>query len=532
MAVPLDVHRFVSRALTELPEGDRITVISVPAPVAAPVAFLRLQPRDKRFFWGSPGGASFSGGGAVRTIRVQGENRYDELRTEVERLWSELGSVSHPNCRPVPPRVFGGLAFHSGDQGPVWDEFGDGCFTLPRWCYALRNGRAYLSLAVRGDTDGTEEGQRQLLDELEIIFRVLATEEEQSALLENPRLLDATATVVHRVEFPQWEQHVDAIRRAITSGEFQKIVAAHRCDLALTREVDDLEVLSRLVVQPLCTRFLFGRETMSFVGASPEVLFDKRGSLLRTEALAGTTRCPAGSDADAPASELFESAKDRSEHAFVVGEIARILEPFCEKLRWSERPRVHRIREILHLQTPFKARLKEAVHPIELLDALHPTPSVGGLPTAAAAEWIASNEADGRGWYTGPVGWMDASGDARFVVAIRCGLVGGSRVHVFTGAGIVSASRADAEYAETNLKRVPLLRALGLGEPQVSELASLPSLASLASTDSVDSLDPFPLPSLAEIPASPPSSSRLRDTGKAGTPPQSEPEAKRACENE
>ncbi|WP_394830841.1 isochorismate synthase [Pendulispora rubella] len=464
-----EIVRFVEDTMDRLHGQSRAAVITVPAPFAPPMAFLRLHPRNMSFFWDSPGGTSFSGAGAVRTLRVSGEGRYEQLREQVTALWNELGVYVHPESTPPPPRVFGGLSFHPGNVSAPWEQFGDGCFTLPRWCYARRSSRAFLGLAVQGDVDCAGPRKRELLNELHRNLTVLANAEEQSALLQYPAREELRAVSMQQLELSRWVEHVEKIRTAIAAGEFQKVVAARRCDVALPQSVDELEVLSRLVVQPMCTRFLFSRETLSFLGASPEVLFDKRGNVLRTEALAGTACCPAGAEPDAYAKELLESEKDRSEHAIVVDEIARTLAPFCEELRASKQPKVHRIREIMHLHTPFKGKLKREVDAVSLLEALHPTPAVGGLPTVKAADWIASHEQDARGWYTGPVGWIDAIGDARFVVAIRSGLVGEGQAYVFTGAGIVSASHAHAEYAETSLKQLPLLRALGISEQAKAE---------------------------------------------------------------
>ncbi|WP_394841534.1 isochorismate synthase [Pendulispora brunnea] len=472
-----EILRFVEETMDRLQGQPRTAVITVPAPFAPPTAFLRLHPRNMSFFWDSPGGTSFSGAGAVRTLRVSGKERYQQLREQLSSLWNELGVYAHPECNAPPPRVFGGLAFHPGSVSPPWEQFGDGCFTLPRWCYARRSSRAFLGLAVQGDVDCEGPRKRELLDELQRNLTVLANAEEQSAILYNPQREELSQVSLQQVELSRWVEHVEKIRAAIAAGEFQKVVAARRCDVSLPQSVDELEVLSRLVVQPMCTRFLFSRENLSFLGASPEVLFDKRGNVLRTEALAGTACCPAGAEPDAYAKELLESEKDRSEHAIVVDEIARALAPFCDELRASKQPKVHRIREILHLHTPFKGKLKRDVDAVSILEALHPTPAVGGLPTAKAADWIASHERDERGWYTGPVGWIDAIGDSRFVVAIRSGLVGEGQAYVFTGAGIVGASHAHAEYAETSLKQLPLLRALGIADqaPAQDDVPDLPA---------------------------------------------------------
>ena len=88
--------------------------------------------------------------------------------------------------------------------------------------------------------------------------------------------------------------------------------------------------------------------------------------------------------------------------------------------------------------------------------------SVGGVPTAAALEFITQHEPDERGWYTGPVGWFDAKGDGRFVVALRSGVVSGARAELYAGAGVVQASNAPSEFAETRWKLAALLGALGV----------------------------------------------------------------------
>ena len=90
--------------------------------------------------------------------------------------------------------------------------------------------------------------------------------------------------------------------------------------------------------------------------------------------------------------------------------------------------------------------------------------AVGGVPTEAAIEFITRHESHERGWYTGPVGWFDAAGDGRFVVALRSGLVAGKRAELYAGAGVVQDSNAPSELAETRWKLAALLGALGVSE--------------------------------------------------------------------
>jgi isochorismate synthase len=215
---------------------------------------------------------------------------------------------------------------------------------------------------------------------------------------------------------------------------------------------------------PACTHFAFRREGATFLGATPETLFRKRGVDLKTEALAGTTRIKddPNFESSRDVAALQSSQKDLGEHALVVQRICQELEPLSTDLRYSSTPTTRQVRNLIHLQTPIAATLRESTSVFDLLAALHPTPAVGGFPAREAAEWIRMNEPLERGWYTGTLGWIDAAGDGEFAVAIRCGVLTDKRAYIFAGAGIVSASDAAAEYAETAAKMWPVLRALGV----------------------------------------------------------------------
>ena len=89
---------------------------------------------------------------------------------------------------------------------------------------------------------------------------------------------------------------------------------------------------------------------------------------------------------------------------------------------------------------------------LRLVERLHPTPAVGGAPSEAALAWLERHEGLERGWYAGPVGWVDATGDGEFAVALRCALLRGREARLFAGAGIVEGSEPEPELYETRLK--------------------------------------------------------------------------------
>jgi len=119
-----------------------------------------------------------------------------------------------------------------------------------------------------------------------------------------------------------------------------------------------------------------------------------------------------------------------------------------------------RLKNVQHLITPISGRLSQPCGILDLVARLHPSPAVGGYPRAAALATLREIEGIERGWYAGPVGWMDSRGNGDFAVAVRSALVQRGSVRLYAGAGIVAASNADAELAEISLKMQPLLSAL------------------------------------------------------------------------
>ena len=79
---------------------------------------------------------------------------------------------------------------------------------------------------------------------------------------------------------------------------------------------------------------------------------------------------------------------------------------------------------------------------------------------ALALDAIRALEGFDRGRYAGPVGWVDARGDGEWAIALRGAELDGARARLVAGAGIVAGSDPEAEWAETQAKLEPMLRAL------------------------------------------------------------------------
>lgn len=267
-----------------------------------------------------------------------------------------------------------------------------------------------------------------------------------------------------------------ALRRLRDPAEpLQKVVLARALRLAADGPLDPMTILGRLIAaDPQATGYLVDLSPAGdrydgavLVGASPELLVARSGDLVSCQPFAGSAPRCADPDADtASGAALAASAKDRHEHRLVVETMRDALGPLCSRLEVAHEPQLSRTGELWHLATPIRGVLREtSTTALDLALALHPTPAVGGVPTAAAVDLVAELEGDRR-FYAGAVGWCDARGDGRWVVAIRGAEVAADRCSALAlaGGGIVAESDPDAEVAETTTKFRTILRALGATE--------------------------------------------------------------------
>jgi isochorismate synthase len=281
---------------------------------------------------------------------------------------------------------------------------------------------------------------------------------------------------------------VDALA-AIDDGIVEKVVLARQVEVTMEHEIDIVELLRRWhALEPGCTVFSLPSPDGQFVGASPELLVERSGRTVHARPLAGTTNLsdpadPSGRRGDpAPATsataattdalprELLSSEKDGREHHLVVEAIAASLEPLCVELDVPTAPDLIHLHNITHLGTSMtgtlradsRARLPSALH---LVAALHPTPAVGGVGRAPARALISRLESHARRQYAGPVGYVDADGDGRWMVGIRSVSVAGDTARMAAGVGIVRGSRPDTELRETDLKLTAVFDALAPGVP-------------------------------------------------------------------
>ncbi len=447
-----------------------------PAPPLDPIALFSRAPAGlARALWrGSDGlallglGEALAFGPAPCAEGVNQEHRRDASPTEIAQAWSRLAGealVDAPAGSPMlaGPLLLGGFAFDPlRPIEPAWQRFPPARLSLPR-LLLLGEGNGWWLISTLVAWPGRDPAGE--LEELRRL-RALVSTPGCSGLNFTPAtnghhaLAEAARRELCGPEC--WRAMVERAIETIRRGELAKVVLARAVEVIRQQPVSAERVLRRLAASyPGCTLFAFGHEDAVFLGATPERLIRLRGGRVETMALAGSIRRGATAEEDAAlARALLASGKDRQEHAVVVDEIRAALAPLCRALVIPEEPSLLSVRNVHHLATPVTGELAGDWTVLDLVERLHPTPAVGGAPRAAALAFIRAHEPTGRGWYAGPVGWVDRGGEGEFAVALRSGLIHGRTARLYAGCGILTDSDPEAEYAESELKLQPLLRAL------------------------------------------------------------------------
>ncbi len=344
----------------------------------------------------------------------------------------------------------------AGERSALWAPFGSQRFFLPRQTLDVVNGEAWLTTLRYQDGPVTDALSAESL-------QTLATSDVSPPSARAPWTqanLSPTRRDDFRNQVTLFQDHPFA----------DKVVLARRRHIETDQPIAVDALLAALSEgHPQCTTFAIwpGDNAPVFTGATPENLITVQGGTLSTMALAGTTRNnrPDHSQGltlsrDDAESELLNSTKDRDEHQFVVDMIADNLRPFCHHLTIPDEPTVKRLKDLSHLQTPIGGTLRDDAFVTDLVDALHPTPAVCGVPRRTAQPLIAELESFDRGLYAGTFGQLDSRGDGRFEVALRCALVDGDQALLYAGAGLTNDSDTDVEFDEIEDKFATMTHAI------------------------------------------------------------------------
>ncbi|MGB0618933.1 MAG: isochorismate synthase [Myxococcota bacterium] len=444
--------------------------------VADPLRGFAAAERSDRFFWeqGESGDLALAVGLADE-IESAGSDRFANVRSWAADVRERIAWVGDPRAA-ASPLFFGGFGFEPTSRGSEeWKAFPAARFLLPSIIVSRLDGKATAALIARIEPGATQAGVEAELAVHADALVALAT--RSPATVEAP--VDLEGEWGHGPEFRVQSDRphtvfcaqVDDALAAFEEGELEKVVLARSLSVVHDGFVDVPDFLARLRdLYPTCTLVAMGRGDDTFLAATPELLVRSRGDDVATTALAGSAPRGRTPEEDRVLGEgLLSSAKERAEHAHVVEAVRDALSARTVSLDVPETPVLRPLFGIQHLETPIRGRLRsEHRDLVGLVEALHPTPAVGGVPAPAARAWLDRVEGLDRGWYAAPIGWLDLEGGGDFRVALRSALIRNvadeegemSRSLLFAGAGLVAGSVPEQELAETRIKLRALLAPL------------------------------------------------------------------------
>ncbi len=415
----------MSTVPTSTREAAPLVVRTVPLDDPGPL--LDLLPPGDTVTW-LRRGEGLVGWGVAAEIRTSGRDRFTAARD----WW-----ISHAHAAVVRDEVvrpgtglvcFGSFAFA--------DDPGDSVLVVPEVVVGRRDGHAWVTtISAAGIT--------------------------ASPAVESTPAPDAPEGVTFvdgALSGTDWEGVVAEAVRRIAAGHLEKVVLARDLVATADRDIDVRWPLRRLADQyPMTWTF----HVDGLFGATPEMLVRRERGLVTSRVLAGTIRRTGDDDRDLKlAATLARSSKDLEEHEYAVRSVADALAPHCTSMNVPEAPFVLHLPNVMHLATDVAGVVHDAedesATSLDLAAALHPSAAVGGTPTEAAKALIAEIEGMDRGRYAGPVGWMDATGDGEWGIALRSAEVDGCTVRLFAGCGVVASSDPEAELAEAQAKFVPV----------------------------------------------------------------------------
>ena len=259
------------------------------------------------------------------------------------------------------------------------------------------------------------------------------------------------------------EAFLDLVNKALNGihkGAFEKIVPSRLRAVGLPSDFDVAESFTKLALnypQALIS-FVNIPDVGSWLGATPELLVcveDK--AVFKTVALAGTLPYRPGTDLRTVA----WSQKEIEEQALV----ERYLISCFKKIRLREYeehgPRTVVAGNLMHLKSEFTVDMKSTNFPqigTVMLDLLHPTSAVCGMPLEPSLEFLRKYEHYDRAFYAGYLGPVNIGNHIDLFVNLRCMQLSGLRAVVYAGAGVTIDSLPEKEWDETEMKFDTLLK--------------------------------------------------------------------------
>ena len=278
------------------------------------------------------------------------------------------------------------------------------------------------------------------------IVTTIFQKKESTILQKDPDLPNETAK-------KQFETLVAKGIQAIENNEFKKVVLSRKESVPLVDfdTVTAFEKLSQLYPTTFVYCF-YHPKVGTWLGATPEQLLKANDTKFQTIALAGTQK-------DTGSNEVVWPKKEQEEQQFVTDYIVEKIKEVASEIVISK-PYSLKAGSIWHIKTDISGTLNSSSSLQQLIQLLHPTPAVCGLPKEQSKEFIVENENYNRTFYTGFLGELNKENQTDLFVNLRCMEIDDAQAHLFMGCGITKDSIPEKEWEESSNKSATMKKAL------------------------------------------------------------------------
>ena len=454
----------------------QIVSISIEIPAIDPLNFMRsVCPFDEEHFYiEKAGSGAIAAMGSVLLFSTSEVRRFQAAKSFVRAALSKTVAVGATHLPFSGPHFFCRFTFFDRDRPR--SIFSPVSIFLPKWQVA-RHENTFVFVAnssIDPNTDIIKISQQiwHVAQQVVSIGKSCsqgncnANSTNLSEIFSEQNTLSSTLSssldASLDLEGNLFRQSVRSILRSLRETPLRKAVLARAVDITSARPFQTFACLQKLRSHhPSCYIFSTGRSgKATFLGASPECLASLRDGCLNADALAGSApRGKTFSEDMAIAQNFLNNEKERREHQLVVQFIKESLAALQVELE-IEPISILRLSNIQHLRTQIRARVPDGIELFDLLEQLHPTPAMAGVPKKIALQEIERHETFDRELYAAPLGWIDSRGNGEFIVGIRSALIENNRARLYAGAGIVAGSDPTKELAETRLKLQAFCKAI------------------------------------------------------------------------
>jgi isochorismate synthase len=272
-----------------------------------------------------------------------------------------------------------------------------------------------------------------------------------STLTINDKKNASGRTVIHSPQKNTKSAYLAAFEKfigALQSGRFNKLVLSRCTAIAFQPEFSPAGAFLRACVKYpdafvyLCHTPVSG----TWMGSTPEVLLKGGHAAYQTVALAGTRKAKT----DCTTATRWDH-KNKNEQSLVALYLREVLSRNAES--WSEeKTETLTAGNVVHLKTGFSFAYPSTGKLGDLLQQLHPTPAVCGLPKEEAYRFILAEEGYDREYYSGFTGYLSADHQTDLYVNLRCMKIEAGELKLFAGGGLLSSSNRETEWKETEEK--------------------------------------------------------------------------------